>query len=53
MTDMREILIEKVTVNIGVGSPGERLDYAKELIEKLSGATAVMTLAKREIRCGN
>ncbi|MEK6982553.1 MAG: 50S ribosomal protein L5 [Candidatus Micrarchaeota archaeon] len=47
MTDMREILIEKVTVNIGVGSPGERLDYAKELIEKLSGATAVMTLAKK------
>ncbi|HIH22148.1 TPA: 50S ribosomal protein L5 [Candidatus Micrarchaeota archaeon] len=34
---MREILIDKVTVNIGVGSPGERLDYAKELLSKLSG----------------
>lgn len=47
MADMREILIEKVTLNIGVGGPGERLDYAKELIEKLSGATAIQTLAKK------
>jgi len=34
---MRELLVEKVTVNIGVGSPGERLDFAKQLIGKLAG----------------
>jgi len=45
---MREILIEKVTVNIGVGSPGERLEHAKGLISKLSGGRKpVETQAKR------
>ncbi|MEM3422423.1 MAG: 50S ribosomal protein L5 [Candidatus Bilamarchaeaceae archaeon] len=44
---MREILIEKVTVNIGVGSPGERLDNAKELLKRLTGMTPVETLARR------
>lgn len=45
---MREILIEKVTVNIGVGSPGDRLENAKGLISKLSGGrTPVETQARR------
>ncbi len=44
---MREIIIEKVTVNIGVGSPGERLEHAKELIRRLTGRTPVETQAKR------
>lgn len=44
---MREILVEKVTVNIGVGSPGERLDYAKELLARLSNSTPIETLAKK------
>lgn len=44
---MREILIDKVTVNIGVGSPGERLDNAKELLKRLTGRTPVETLARR------
>ena len=44
---MREIRVEKVTVNIGVGSPGERLDYAKELLEKLSGGKPIETIAKK------
>lgn len=47
MNKMKEIMIEKVTVNIGVGAPGERLDYAKDLIKKLSGRTPVETTAKR------
>jgi large subunit ribosomal protein L5 len=33
---MREILIEKVTVNIGVGAPGDRLENAKELLRRLT-----------------
>ena len=46
--DMREILIEKVTVNIGVGSPGDRLENAKGLLNKLSGGKKpIETTAKR------
>ena len=45
---MREILIEKVTVNIGVGSPGDRLEHAKGLISKLTGdRKPVETKARR------
>ena len=44
---MQGIRIEKVTVNIGVGSPGERLDFAKELLSKLSGKKPVETTAKK------
>ena len=49
MTDnkMQEILIDKVTVNIGVGAPGERLDFAKSLIQRLTTRTPVETQAKR------
>jgi large subunit ribosomal protein L5 len=47
MNKMREILIDKVTVNIGIGQPGERLDFAKDLIERLSGEKPIETLAKR------
>ncbi|HID73089.1 TPA: 50S ribosomal protein L5, partial [Candidatus Micrarchaeota archaeon] len=36
------------TVNIGVGSPGERLDYAKQLISRLAGdRTPITTTARR------
>ena len=34
---MKQILVEKVTVNIGVGSPGDRLENAKELLKRLTG----------------
>ncbi|MFH1393875.1 MAG: 50S ribosomal protein L5 [Candidatus Micrarchaeota archaeon] len=45
---MRELLVEKVTVNIGVGSPGDRLDYAKQLVSRLAGdRTPVITKARR------
>ncbi len=44
---MRGIIIEKVTANIGIGSGGERLDHAKELLGKLSGAKVVLTRAKK------
>jgi large subunit ribosomal protein L5 len=44
---MRELLIDKVTVNIGVGAPGERLEYARELISRLAGdKKPIETLAK-------
>jgi len=47
MNKMREVVIEKVTVNIGIGSPGERLEHAKELIRRLTERNPVETLAKR------
>ena len=46
--DMREILIEKVTVNIGVGQPGDRLEHAKTLLSRLTAnRKPVETTAKR------
>ncbi|MBD3209842.1 50S ribosomal protein L5 [Candidatus Micrarchaeota archaeon] len=45
---MREIKVQKVTVNIGVGEPGERLESAKELLSKLAGGRkTVETHAKK------
>jgi len=44
---MRKILIEKVTVNIGTGQPGEKLDNAKGLLERLTGKKPIETNAKR------
>ncbi|VVC01872.1 50S ribosomal protein L5 [uncultured archaeon] len=43
---MREALIDKVTLNIGVGKAGQELENAKSLLERLSGAKAVPTHAK-------
>jgi len=48
MAGMRDIFVEKVTVNIGVGSPGERLDNAKDLISRLTGGKQpIETKARR------
>jgi large subunit ribosomal protein L5 len=44
---MREILIDKVTANIGTGVGGDRLEYAKQLLEKLSHGKPIETTAKK------
>ncbi|MEW6528292.1 MAG: 50S ribosomal protein L5 [Candidatus Micrarchaeota archaeon] len=44
---MRQIVLEKVTINIGVGSPGERLDGIKTFMEKLIGKKFIETKAKK------
>jgi large subunit ribosomal protein L5 len=44
---MRKILIEKVTVNIGVGAPGDKLEQAKTLLSRLTDGTPVETHARR------
>ncbi len=46
MNAMREIIVDKVTLNIGVGKAGQELENAKSLLERLSGAKAVPTHAK-------
>lgn len=43
---MRKIRIEKVTLNIGAGGPGEKLEKAKSLLEDLTGMQAKETESK-------
>jgi large subunit ribosomal protein L5 len=43
---MKEVVVDKVTLNIGVGKAGQELENAKTLLERLSGAKAVPTHAK-------
>ncbi len=46
MNRMKEVVVDKVTLNIGVGRAGQELENAKGLLQKLSGAKAVPTHAK-------
>ena len=46
MTIMQELVVDKVTVNIGIGSPGERLEYASELLSRITNRKPVETKAK-------
>ncbi|MDR3074806.1 MAG: 50S ribosomal protein L5 [Candidatus Methanoplasma sp.] len=43
---MREIHIEKVTVNIGVGEAGERLAKAQKVLDMVTGQKSVQTISK-------
>lgn len=40
---MREIRMEKLTINIGCGTGGEKLDKAKKLLEKITGKKVAIT----------
>jgi len=44
---VREIKIEKLTVNIGVGESGDRLQKSRKVIERLTGRTASLTKARK------
>ncbi len=46
---MREPVIEKVTINIGVGEAGERVEKAVALLEKLTGKKPVKTKTMKRI----
>ncbi len=41
---LREIKLAKITVNIGAGESGLKLEKAKKLLEKLTGAKVVTTI---------
>ena len=43
---MKDVIVDKVTLNIGIGRAGQELENAKTLLERLSGAKAVPTHAK-------
>ncbi|AOL15784.1 50S ribosomal protein L5 [Sulfolobus sp. A20] len=47
---MRKIKLVKVTVNIGVGESGDRLQKAYQLLQELTNAKPVYTNAKKTIR---
>jgi len=46
---MREILIDKVTLNVGVGGPGPELEKAKKLLKMITGEKIVTTKSKKRI----
>ena len=46
MSAMRQIHIEKVTVNIGVGEAGERLVKAQKVLDMVTGQKSVQTISK-------
>jgi large subunit ribosomal protein L5 len=43
MNEMKQIKVEKVTVNIGCGEPGSKVDKAERLLELLTGKEPVRT----------
>ena len=47
---MRRVKLAKVTINIGVGESGDRLQKAYQLLQELSNAKPVYTNAKKTIR---
>lgn len=46
---MRNIRIEKVTVNIGVGEPGDKLENISKLLHNITDSKTVKTVTKRRI----
>jgi len=49
MNPMQEVRIEKVTLNIGTGGPGDKLDKAMQLLNKITSAKPVTTTSKKRI----
>lgn len=47
---MRDIKVEKVTVNIGVGEAGERLQKARKILELVTKQKPIITRAKKTNR---
>lgn len=46
---MRELAIEKVTLNVGVGEAGDKLEKAKILLERIVNTKVVKTASKERI----
>lgn len=47
MNDMKNIKLEKITLNIATGEPGENLDNAKKVLEEFTGKKAVKIKTKK------
>ena len=46
MSTMKDLHVEKVVVNIGVGEAGERLSKASKVLEMVTGQKPVQTISK-------
>ncbi len=49
MNPMKEIRIEKITLNMGVGSPGDKMEKAMKLLKSISGLKAIQTSSTKRI----
>jgi large subunit ribosomal protein L5 len=49
---MRQIRIEKVTLNIGCGSDRDKLERAKKLLEKITGRKVIITRTHKRTTFG-
>ncbi|MBN1923926.1 MAG: 50S ribosomal protein L5 [Nanoarchaeota archaeon] len=49
MNKMRDLKISKLTMNIGVGEPGDKLEKAFELLKTVTGANPVKTKSNKRI----
>jgi large subunit ribosomal protein L5 len=52
MNKMREIRIEKVTVNVGCGGDLDKIERAKKLLEWLTGQKPIVTLSRKRSTFG-
>ncbi len=50
MNPMREVMLDKVVLNLGVGEGGEKLEKAEKVLTQVSGMKPKRTLAKKTIR---
>lgn len=48
--EMKDVIIDKVTVNIGVGESGEKLEKAKNVLKLLTAGNPTITKVKRTNR---
>ncbi len=46
---MRQIKVEKITLNMGAGGPGDKLEKALKLLKKIADATPIKTKTKKRI----
>ena len=47
---MKKPFLEKIVLNIGVGSGGEELERASTVLETISGKTSVKTLSRKNVK---
>jgi len=52
MNPMREVRLEKVTVNMGAGESGPKLEKCKKIMETLTGKKVVITLTHKRTTFG-